>query len=131
MKYFSVILIKWMYIIFLTAVSILAYLYALFYFWSCFEWSPLGCETCGLEFLGWIFIIYPLLIFSFCLKLLFVLYLKCPKIFWISPIVMAMLLLIFTNQKGCLLGIMAMFFILLEIMVNIYSAIHSKLILKQ
>ena len=44
--------------------------YALCWYWSGFEWSPLGYETCGLEFIVFPMITYPAFVIGLLLRLL-------------------------------------------------------------
>lgn len=61
-------------------------LHALGWYWSGFEWSPLGYETCGLEGLVFPFFVWP----SFLLAMLFRLGLlprwKYPSCIWYLPL---------------------------------------------
>ena len=41
---------------------------ALAWYWSKFQWSPLGYETCGLEFLGVLLITYPAFIIGLLIR---------------------------------------------------------------
>ena len=50
------------YIISITVSLILleiGFFYALAWYWSGFEWSPFGYETCGLEFIAILLLTYP------------------------------------------------------------------------
>ena len=42
---------------------------ALAWYWSKFQWSPFGYETCGLEFLGVLLITYPAFIIGLLIRL--------------------------------------------------------------
>ena len=44
--------------------------YALYWYWSGFEWSPLGYETCGLEIIVFPMLIYPAFVIGLLLRLL-------------------------------------------------------------
>ena len=44
------------------------FLNALYWYWSGFEWSPFGYETCGLEFLGVLLITYPAFIIGLLIR---------------------------------------------------------------
>ncbi len=113
------------YIILILSAGLASYAYfcALFYYWSCFEWSPFGYETCGLEVLVWAFSISPLLIFSLILKILLVKYFQYPKSFLVSFVALSAILYIFMFSKGLGQGIMSVLFIIREISVSVYSAI--------
>ena len=41
---------------------------ALAWYWSKFQWSPFGYETCGLEFLGVLLITYPAFIIGLLIR---------------------------------------------------------------
>ena len=41
---------------------------ALGWYWSCFEWSPFGYETCGLEGLVFWFFVWPSFLLAMLLK---------------------------------------------------------------
>ena len=105
------------------ALSCYVYFAALAYFWSGFEDSPFGYETCGMETIVWPLLIFPGLIIAFLVKIYLTRRFKYPRIFWLSPIFMAALISMFTFDKGCGQGIMAVSFIFWEVLVDIYSAI--------
>lgn len=104
-----------------TLSAVYAYFCALSYFWSGFKDSPFGYETCGLENIVWVILITPLLIVSFLIKLILKRYYKYPSCFITSPIFMAVLLFMFTFDKGRGQGYMAIAFIIWEIGVAIYA----------
>ena len=59
---------------------------ALFYYWSNFEWSPLGYETCGLEGLVFLFFVWPSFLLALLLKLGLLPRWKCPHCVWYLPL---------------------------------------------
>ena len=63
---------KWEYLIAdLVSLGLLEYglFVALAWYWSKFQWSPLGYETCGMEFLGVLLITYPAFIIGLLIRL--------------------------------------------------------------
>ena len=63
---------KWEYLIAdLVSLGLLEYglFVALAWYWSKFQWSPFGYETCGLEFLGVLLITYPAFIIGLLIRL--------------------------------------------------------------
>ncbi|MBR1965269.1 MAG: hypothetical protein IKA22_01540 [Lentisphaeria bacterium] len=63
---------KWEYLIAdLVSLGLLEYglFVALAWYWSKFQWSPLGYETCGMEFLGVLMITYPAFIIGLLIRL--------------------------------------------------------------
>ena len=61
-------------------------LYALYWYWSGFEWSPLGYETCGLEALVFHFLTWPSFLFAVLLRLGLLLRWKYPHCVWYLPL---------------------------------------------
>ena len=62
---------KWEYLIAdLVSLGLLEYglFVALAWYWSKFQWSPFGYETCGLEFLGVLLITYPAFIIGLLIR---------------------------------------------------------------
>ncbi|MBE6374828.1 MAG: hypothetical protein E7050_00010 [Lentisphaerae bacterium] len=67
---------KWEYLIAdLVSLGLLEYglFVALAWYWSKFQWSPLGYETCGMEFLGVLLITYPAFIIGLLIRLVLLL----------------------------------------------------------
>ena len=60
--------------------------YALFYYWSGFEWSPLGYETCGLEGVVFLFFVWPSFLLALLLKLWLLSRWKYPHCVWYLPL---------------------------------------------
>lgn len=61
---------------------------ALAWHWSGFEWSPLGYETCGLEFLAILLLAYPAFILSVLIKLGLLFRWKFPHYVWYLPLIL-------------------------------------------
>ena len=94
-----------------------ALFYALYWFWSGFEWSPLGCETCGLEGLVYPFIIWPTLGFAFLLKSSLWIHWKQNISTYLLPIAIAILTLpIFKSlELGYLCAVLMIVVVLIEL----------------
>ena len=63
---------KWEYLIAdLVSLGLLEYglFVALTWYWSKFHWSPLGYESCGMEFLGVLLISYPAFVIGLLIRL--------------------------------------------------------------
>ena len=60
--------------------------YALYWYWSGFEWSPLGYETCGLEILAFWFFVWPPFLLALLLKLGLLPRWKYPSCIWYLPL---------------------------------------------
>ena len=118
--------IQYFILIIAIGISIMGYFSALSYFWSEFKNSPFGYETCGLEGIVWLIFIPPVLGIAFILKIILAYFYQYPKILWISPIFTATLLFMFTLDKGLRQGIMAISFIIWEIIIGVYSAIYAE-----
>lgn len=112
-------------LIFAMLSSCYVYFLSLAYFWSGFKDSPFGCETCGMEAIVWPLLIFPGLVIAFLVKVYLSWRFKYPRIFLLSPIFMAVLISMFTFDKGYGQGIMAASFIFWEVFVDIYSAIRA------
>ena len=59
---------------------------ALFYYWSNFEWSPLGYETCGLEGMVFPIFVWPSFLLALLLKLGLLPRWKYPHCVWYLPL---------------------------------------------
>ena len=59
---------------------------ALGWYWSCFEWSPLGYETCGLEWLVFPFFVWPSFLLAMLLRLGLLPRWKYPHCVWCLPL---------------------------------------------
>ena len=82
---------KWEYLIAdLVSLGLLEYglFVALAWNWSKFQWSPLGYETCGLEFLGVLLITYPAFIIGLLIRLGLLLRWKVPHWAWRGPLLL-------------------------------------------
>ena len=56
--------------------------FALCWFWSGFEWSPFGYETCGLEYLLMVIFAYPSFVFGLLIRWNF------PHYVWYLPLIL-------------------------------------------
>ena len=61
---------------------------ALAWYWSKFQWSPFGYETCGLEFLYILFFVYPAFIISLLIRLGLLFRWKFPHYVWYLPLIL-------------------------------------------
>ncbi len=114
-------IVKFIFLFFSLLLSCYAYFCSLVYFWSCFEWSPFGYETCGLESIVWVFVVIPALVISFFVKLFLKCYYKYPRFFITYPIFMFVLLMTFIFDKGYGQGIMAISFMVWEVFIDSFS----------
>ena len=82
---------KWEYLIAdLVSLGLLEYglFVALAWYWSKFQWSPFGYETCGLEFLGVLLITYPAFIIGLLIRLGLLFRWKVPYWAWGVPLLL-------------------------------------------
>ena len=61
---------------------------ALAWYWSKFQWSPFGYETCGLEFLGVLLITYPAFIIGLLIRFGLLFCWKVPYWAWGVPLLL-------------------------------------------
>ena len=61
---------------------------ALAWYWSGFEWSPLGYETCGMEFLAILLFAWPAFIFGLLIRLGLLFRWKFPHYVWYLPLIL-------------------------------------------
>ena len=94
-----------------------------FYF-SKFEWSPFGCETCGLESIVWI-IIYPIYLFSIISKYILMCKFNYKK--WWFYLSFIMILIVSIPVKSLLLGVMALLFIVVEVILILYCVCQKEI----
>ena len=82
---------KWEYLI-ADLVSLVLLEYGLFvalaWYWSKFQWSPLGYETCGMEFLGVLLITYPAFVIGLFIRLGLLFRWKVPYWAWGVPLLL-------------------------------------------
>ena len=64
------------------------FFYALVWFWSGFKWSPLGYETCGMEFLAILLFAWPAFIFGLLIRLGLLFRWKFPHYVWYLPLIL-------------------------------------------
>ncbi len=105
------------------AFAIFGYYCALAFYWSGIEQSPFGYETCGLEFIAWLLLIYPAYTVSLLLKALLVWKFNYPKIWWWVSFLM--MLAVSIPVKSPYLGIAAIFFMALEFVLYTVAAISA------
>jgi hypothetical protein len=82
---------KWEYLIAdLVSLGLLEYglFVALAWYWSKFQWSPFGYETCGMEFLGVLLITYPAFIIGLLIRLGLLFRWKVPHWAWGVPLLL-------------------------------------------
>ena len=58
------------------------------WFWSGFPWSPFGYETCGLEVLVFLFIVWPAFILAELIRLGLLIRWKFPAYMWYLPLIL-------------------------------------------
>ena len=61
---------------------------ALAWYWSGFKWSPLGYETCGMEFLAILLFAWPAFIFGLLIRLGLLSRWKFPHYVWYLPLIL-------------------------------------------
>ena len=66
----------------------IGFFYALVWYWSGFEWSPLGYETCGMEFLAILLLTYPAFVFGLLIRLGLLFRWKVPFWAWGVPLLL-------------------------------------------
>ena len=75
-----------------TAISLIllemGFFYALAWYWSGFEWSPFGYETCGMEFLVILLLTYPAFILGLLIRSGLLFRWKYPHYIWYLPLVL-------------------------------------------
>ena len=64
------------------------FFYALVWFWSGFKWSPLGYETCGMEFIAILLFAWPAFIFGLLIRLGLLFRWKFPHYVWYLPLIL-------------------------------------------
>ena len=64
----------------------IGFIYAWAWYWSCFKWSPLGYETCGLAFLAFIFIVWPAFFLALLSRGILLIRWKFPHFAWYIPL---------------------------------------------
>ena len=106
--------------------SVFAYFGAWSFFWSGFEWSPWGYETCGLEGLVWIFAIPELMFISYLLKIWLVISYEYSKSILIYPLIIAIIFGLTFDDKSLWLGYASMVFLFVELIFSIYAGIDFK-----
>ena len=62
--------------------------YALVWYWSGFEWSPFGYETCGLEFIAILLLTYPAFVVGLLIRLGLLFRWKFPHYVWYLPLIL-------------------------------------------
>ena len=61
---------------------------ALYWYWSGFEWSPFGYETCGLEFLAVLLCAYPAFIIGLLIRFGLRFRWNFPHYVWYIPLIL-------------------------------------------
>ena len=61
---------------------------ALAWFWSGFKWSPLGYETCGMEFIAILLLTYPAFVLGLLIRLGLLFRWKFPHYVWYLPLIL-------------------------------------------
>ena len=64
------------------------FFYALVWFWSGFKWSPLGYETCGMEFIAILLLTYPAFVLGLLIRLGLLFRWKFPHYVWYLPLIL-------------------------------------------
>ena len=66
----------------------IGFFYALAWYWSGFEWSPFGYETCGLEFIAILLLTYPAFVVGLLIRLGLLFRWKFPHYVWYLPLIL-------------------------------------------
>ena len=66
----------------------IGFFYALVWYWSDFEWSPFGYETCGLEFIAILLLTYPAFVFGLLIRSGLLFRWKFPHHVWCLPLIL-------------------------------------------
>ena len=66
----------------------IGFFYALAWYWSGFEWSPLGYETCGMEFIAILLLTYPAFILGLLIRFGLLFRWKFPHYVWYLPLIL-------------------------------------------
>ena len=66
----------------------IGFFYALVWYWSGFEWSPFGYETCGLEFIAILLLTYPAFVLGLLIRLGLLFRWKFPHYVWYLPLIL-------------------------------------------
>ena len=66
----------------------LGFFSALTWYWSGFEWSPLGYETCGLEFIAILLLTYPAFVLGLLIRFCMLFRWKTPHLVWYIPLIL-------------------------------------------
>ena len=61
---------------------------ALGWYWSCFEWSPFGYETCGLEFIDKLLLTYPAFVVGLLIRRVLLFRWNFPHYVWYLPLIL-------------------------------------------
>ena len=64
------------------------FFYALAWYWSGFKWSPLGYDTCGMEFMAILLLIYPAFILGLLIRLGVLFRWQFPYYVWYIPLIL-------------------------------------------
>lgn len=64
------------------------FFYALTWYWSGFKWSPLGYETCGMEFIAILLLTYPAFGIGLLIRLFLFFHWNLPHYVWYLPLIM-------------------------------------------
>ena len=66
----------------------LGFYYALYWYWSGFEWSPFGYETCGMEFIAVVLLTYPAFGLGLLIRCGLPARWKFPHYVWYLPLIL-------------------------------------------
>ena len=66
----------------------IGFFYALVWYWSGFEWSPFGYETCGMEFIAILLLTYPAFVVGLLIRLGLHFRWKFPHYVWYLPLIL-------------------------------------------
>ena len=66
----------------------IGFFYARVWYWSGFEWSPLGYETCGMEFIAILLLTYPAFVLGLLIRLGLLFRWKFPHYVWYLPLIL-------------------------------------------
>ena len=99
----------------------LGFYYALYWYWSGFEWSPLGYETCGMEFIAVVLLTYPAFGLGLLIRCGLLARWKFPHYVWYLPLILCGIASC-AFKKSLEMGILCILFMLALPMVDFCGA---------
>ena len=99
----------------------IGFFYAWAWYWSGFEWSPLGYETCGMEFLVFIFFVWPAFFLALLSRGILLIRWKFPHYAWYVPLILSGIASL-GRAKSLEMGIFCIVSMLVLPIVDIFAA---------